>query len=345
MSDDADPIAVEAAVPAAKCQSLQAARLPLQFCRSHITDHRSRVQSRRRTNAFTLAELLVSVFVLGVLVFLLTQLLNSATIITILGNKRMDADSQARMVFDRMAVDFSQMVKRSDVDYYLKNPTANPPAPQTNQNDQIAFYSNVPGYYPATGAQSPLSLVGYRVNSDPTNPAYNKLERLGKGLVWNGVSTTDTPAVFLPLTISATWPYATSPQLSDPTSRPGYEIIGPQVFRFEYDFLSNKGAFPGSANGIFNNGLNSWKDVMAIAVCIAVIDPRSKVLLTDADIATLNGNSGSITSSFLRDYSHDQSRPGRLPLLWQNTVNNIKTMPRQAISGVRIYERFFYLIQ
>ena len=339
MADQASPTPVEAAPKAsgaAKFSAVQATRLPLQ----------------NRCRAFTLVELMVSVGVLVLLVFLLTQLLNSATIITILGNKRMDADSQARMVFDRMAVDFAHMVKRSDVDYYVKNSAAVPPVPQTNQNDQIAFYSKVPGYYPATGAQSPLSLVGYRVNSDPNSPAYNKLERLGKGLVWNGVSTpdNDTPSVFLPLTISATWPYATNPQLSDPTSRPGYEIIGPQVFRFEYDFLSNKGAFPGSANGIFNNGLNSWKDVMAIVVCIAVIDPRSKVLLTDADIATLNGNSGSITSSFLRDYSHDQSRPGRLPLLWQNTLNGIKTLPsglspRQSIPGVRIYERFFYLIQ
>src|SRR6266567_1812076 len=118
MADQASPTPVEAApkaFAAARFSAVQATRLPLQFCRS-------RVQSRRRTNAFTLAELLVSVFVLGVLVFLLTQLLNSATIVTILGNKRMDADSQARMVFDRMAVDFSQMVKQSVVDYYVKNP-------------------------------------------------------------------------------------------------------------------------------------------------------------------------------------------------------------------------------
>ena len=28
------------------------------------------------------------------------------------------------------------------------------------------------------------------------------MERMGKGLVWNGVSATDTPVVFMPLTIS-----------------------------------------------------------------------------------------------------------------------------------------------
>ena len=82
-------------------------------------------------------------------------------------------------------------------------------------NDRIAFYSAVPGYYPATGSQSPVSLVAYRVNSASGTTAFNKLERLGKGLVWNGVSSTDTPVVFMPLTIAATWAYATSSTASD----------------------------------------------------------------------------------------------------------------------------------
>src|SRR5437762_1367706 len=94
---------------------------------------------------FTLAELLVSMGVLVLLVFLATQLLNSAATITILGHKQMDADSQARQLLDRMAVDFAQMVKRTDVDYYLKSSqpsTGTPPdcttcAPQTDANDQL----------------------------------------------------------------------------------------------------------------------------------------------------------------------------------------------------------------
>ena len=100
-------------------------------------------------------------------------------------------------------------------------------------NDQIAFYSAVPGYYPPTGLQSPVSLVAYRINSASGTAAFHKMERLGKGLVWNGVSLTDTPVVFMPLTISATWPAATSSSASDPD----YEVIGPQVFRFEYCYL------------------------------------------------------------------------------------------------------------
>src|SRR5262249_54217725 len=151
-------------------------------------------------------------------------------------NKRMDADSEARQVLDRMAIDFEQMVKRTDVDYYVK--LANQ---QRQQNDQIAFYSAVPGYYPSTGAQSPVSLVAYRVNSNSASASYNKMERLGKALVWNGVSTTDTPVVFLPFTISTTWPYATN-QNPDPSSPSAYEVIGPDVLRFEYYYLLTNGA-------------------------------------------------------------------------------------------------------
>src|SRR5438552_18413537 len=214
MCDNANPTSVEAAVPAAILGQTQALRLPLQW---------------PGTAGFTLAELLVSIGVLVVLVLLFTQLINGAATVAILGHKRMDADSEARQVLDRMAIDFAQMVKRTDVDSYVKLATQ-----QQQQNDQLAFYSVVPGYYPSSGAPSPVSLVAYRINSNPASSSYNKLERLGKGLVWNGVSTTDTPVVFLPFTISNTWPYATNPQLPDPSSPSAYEVVGPDVFRFEY---------------------------------------------------------------------------------------------------------------
>jgi hypothetical protein len=69
----------------------------------------------KRTAAFTLTELVVTVGVLVLLVFLATQLINSAATVTTAGHKQMDADSQTRQVLDRMAIDFVQMVKRSDV--------------------------------------------------------------------------------------------------------------------------------------------------------------------------------------------------------------------------------------
>ncbi len=276
-------------------------------------------QSRRYKAAFTLAELLVSVGVLVLLVLLATQLLNSAATITTLGHKQMDADSQARQLLDRMAIDFAQMVKRSDVDYYFKGA---PPTNTQTGNDQIAFFTMMPGYYPSgptTLQKSPFSLVAYRIN------AQNKLERMAKGLVWNG-EPTGTPLVFLPLTIAGNWPTATN---ASPDT--DYEEIGPQIFRFEYSYLLADGTrsiAPGNISGL-----------AAILVDIAVIDSKSKVLLTDAQIATFTTPGA---ANFLSDCTAGMV-PGQLRAQWQDTLNGITSLPRPAIAGIRLYERYFYL--
>jgi hypothetical protein len=269
-----------------------------------------------------LAELLVTVAVLVLLVLLFTQLLNSAATITTLGHKQMDADAQARQLLDRMAIDFAQMVKRKDVDLLAKGTLApNSVGGPMTGNDQIAFYTAVPGYYPSTGSQSPVSLVAYRVN------AQNKLERMGVGLVWNGVSTTDAPVVFLPLTIAATWPTATNLTAS-PTPESRAEVIGPQVFRFEYCYLLR-------TNGSLSiTPPSDISGIAAIIADIAVIDDKSKVLLTNTQISSLAGQ--------LVDYSANMA-PGQLRNNWQNVLNANTTLPRPALSGIRLSERFFYL--
>src|SRR5262249_44717347 len=97
----------------------------------------------KRTDGFTLAELLITLGVLVVLMLLFTQLFNNAATVTTLGHKQMDADSQARELLDRMALDFAQLVKRSDVDFFGKGTTApNSVGGAMAGNDQIAFYSS-----------------------------------------------------------------------------------------------------------------------------------------------------------------------------------------------------------
>src|ERR1041385_8580119 len=91
-------------------------------------------KQRERVSAFTLAELLVSVGVLVLLTLLATQLLNNAATIMTLGHRQMDADSQARELFDRMAIDFAQMIRRSDVDYYLKASTTDRKSTRLNSS-------------------------------------------------------------------------------------------------------------------------------------------------------------------------------------------------------------------
>ena len=203
-------------------------------------------------------------------------------------------------------------------------------------NDRIAFYSGVPGYFPPSGSQSPVSLVAYRINSDSTSSSYNKLERMGKGLVWNGVgcgATPCTPVVFMPLTIGpsaavplGTWPAATSSSLADPDGN--YEIIGPQVFRFEYCYLLR-------ADGSLSiTPPTDISGIAAIVADIAVIDSKSKVLVNDTQVTSLAGQLGDYTSGMA---------PGQLRNNWQNALNANTTLPRPALSGVRLYERFFYL--
>src|SRR5437667_528558 len=243
--DHAKRPSVEAAVPAAIPSCSQAARLPLQAAQF------------RREGAFTLAELLVSAFVLLIIIFMVAQLMTSATAITRTGHKQIDTDTQARVVFDRMALDFAQMVKRTDVDYYVKQRTGysghgNGHGWGRGHNgdlgsDQIAFFTQMPGYYPGgytPGQQSPISLVAFRVNeSSSSNPAYGRLERMAKGLVWNAVDTNTNqntakyPIVFLPQTmalIGRPWaPAINNDNNANNSIDADYEIIGPGVFRFE----------------------------------------------------------------------------------------------------------------
>ncbi len=243
---------------------------------------------RRSHAAFTLAELLVSTSVLVLLVFLATQLIKGAVTVAILGQKRMDADSEARQVFDRMTIDFAQMVKRTDVSYYMKTgntPTGNP----ETGNDQIAFFSGVPGYYSQAGYNSNASLVAYRVNADFNSASYNHLERMGKGLALNGAYAASIPLLFLDgtpnTTIQRVWPAATSSSGtdSDCNNTGCYERAGPEVFRFEYYYLLSGTANQLSAGPWTSTDTFKVKDVAAIVVAIAVIEPKSRVLLRDPD--------------------------------------------------------------
>jgi type II secretory pathway component PulJ len=328
-------------------------------------DRSSKVNSRAAVRGFTLAEILVSIVALTLLLVLVARLLNSASIITTLGGKRMDSDNQARSVLDRMAEDFSQIVKRTDVDYFLKNSTNNPQTGSTvSKNDQIAFYTQAGGYY-ATALQSHFSLVGYRLNSDPnvTTASLNKLERLGKALAWNGDVSGNIPMVFLPIPLASPLPSPLPSPMPSPYPAPAwpqagnmaadpagnYEVIGPQVLRFEYYYQLQSGDLNDSPWDDINpnpphSTINGLQDVGAIVVLIATIDPKSRVLVTDNQLTNLAGQ--------MPDYVQATTKQ-KTPLLplqvqWQAAVNAAPTtsgilIPAAAAAGIRIYQRYFYL--
>jgi prepilin-type N-terminal cleavage/methylation domain-containing protein len=316
-----------------------------------------------RYRAFTLAELLVSIAVLALLLLLVSQLVNNAVTITRTGHKHFDADGQARAVFETMARDFGQMLIRPDIDYYFKGGSTKYPGHsgghskgggqqgQTDLNDYICFFSQVPGY--STGSPSPLSLVGYRLNGLATSQSYNKLERLAKGLLWNGISNlnvnspnTLSPIFFLPVRITDIKAWSTMGTNTADTQG-DYETIGPQIFRFEYYYLLKSGDLTDSpwdadAGHTTINGLN---DLEAIAVSIAVIDPASRSLLSDANLLDLQ----LYMEDFKTQKGNGPVKIGQVETQWNSVVTDpigfpkTANMPRAALQGIRIYNRYFDL--
>ena len=75
-----------------------------------------------------------------------------------------------------------------------------------------------------------------------------------------------------------------------------------------------------------------------------MIDPRSKGLLTDQQIATFTTDT--LGTNFLTDWSQDLNKPGKLLEKWQNRlviISRTQSLRRQAVAGIRLYERYFYL--
>src|SRR5439155_19469229 len=118
-------------------------------------------------------------------------------------------------------------------------------------------------------------------------------------------------------------PAAVSSSLADPDG--SYGVIGPDVFRCEYSYLVRTGGspflgyYPCSTPSCLVNG---WGQVVAIVVDIALIDPKSKVLLTDANIATIIGNT-TLANNSLSDFRTDDTQPGKTLNRWQNYLNNL----------------------
>ena len=187
-------------------------------------------------------------------------------------------------------------------------------------NDQFAFYSAVPGYHASSGAPGPISLIAYRINT-------NTLERMAKGLLWNGASSTDAPVVFLPLTISGTWASATNSAADS-----DYELIGPYVFRFEYYYVLKNGAVSAIPWDVASDHVNGLQDVSAISICLAALDSKSRLLTSDTDLTAL--------ALAMNDFSPSMN-PGELLTQWQSALYSATGIPRPVLSAVRLYERTF----
>jgi type II secretory pathway pseudopilin PulG len=227
---------------------------------------------RRTDSAFTLVELLVSSIVLVILVLTVVGMVNAVSQGTSANRRHLEADADARRVFDRMGNDFARMLKRPDADSIFASLPDSGPDSTTGTNDKMFFYSEAPAYFdtsdanatPDPSSEGTAGLVGYRVSSDKF-----QLERLGKGLTWDGPSASPSPggAVFLTYppatiptqyptptpatpfpetTLAGHWPASigTAPTYDDGTDT-DYHVLSSFVFRLEYCFaLKNSLTIP-----------------------------------------------------------------------------------------------------
>lgn len=241
----------------------------------------------KKSAAFTLVEMLVSVAVLLVIMAFVSQMMNSTTASTAMSGKHLDADTQARLVFDRMAADFAGMPHRTDVDFiFSKQPDPVSGLGSSGSNDIMFFYSEAPAYSGATNPAtiSTVALTGYSCNSAGGNapglPAYSLL-RFSMGLTWDGASSPGG-MVFLTSTTSGatlvtgnnvilTYPIPASTFAGNPSwsgdigSPPTYavtsstnyqeytDVLSNDVLRFEYCFEVKDLTNPNSPGSAYSN--------------------------------------------------------------------------------------------
>jgi len=321
-----------------------------------------RIRPHPGAKGFTLVEMLVSVAVLALMMVLVAQLVNGASAAIGRSGKHMDSDTEARLLFNRMAVDLSRMVKRTDVDYSsfkmalsgtlgaAYGSTAIPANLQPG-NDMMAFYADTDGYFsgatqPTTGSlKASISLAAYMVAND-LYTGLPGLQRLGKGQGWDpGPGGAWGDVAFLPLTLLGQWPLLFN-------GDPDYKTVGSQVFRFEYTYLLKPTSTHSGRLTITpwdptvtpaHTSINGFKDVAAIVVAIAVLDTTSRAIVTTSGYATL-------ASAFpdALDSSTDPTYLGDIAPAWNAVINSTNFassagIPKAAAAGVRVYERYFYL--
>ena len=273
---------------------------------------------------FTLVELLVAMAVLSLLVVMLAQVVVLTSHVISINARKLDAASQARLVFDRLAIDFGAMPTRPDLGMVFT---------KTAGNDSFQFYSEVDGY---SGARQ-IAAVGYRIQQSTSGRLY-QLERGAVGTDWGPAVTSNPFVQFLPST-----------QASATNSDPNYDVLASGVFRLEFGFLLTTGQFyspPNSASpcvvycnnltgAAFYNGSPINSHVAAVVVALGVLDANNLKIISSSQLGQLATALPDNTSGDdpVIDWSQAMAKPTFAPA----------GVPSPVIQNVRLYERTFYV--
>lgn len=206
----------------------------------------------------------VSVFVLLALV--VAQLLQNTVTVAGTSKARVGADAEARKFLDRFGQDISRMIKRNDVDFFVNRQAG---VRDGTYNDQIFFYSEVPGIVQKdTGDTENLpqvSLVGYRVEGVSTSGKKGlQLQRYGVLRKWNATDEyTAIPFLTYKRNGNPDWQpirettLEANEEVTSPNSTSSdFRAISESIFRVEIFFLLRDGTF--SVDPVLNEAPPDW---------------------------------------------------------------------------------------
>ncbi|SDT94850.1 prepilin-type N-terminal cleavage/methylation domain-containing protein [Verrucomicrobium sp. GAS474] len=253
----------------------------------------------RSAVGFSLLELLVSVTVLSILVMILAQVITLTGQAIGINTKKLDGAGQARIFFNRLAADLAARPQRADLGMTWTKAAG---------NDAIRFYSAVGGY---SGARN-VSLIGYRIQEAAPGRLF-QLERGATGADWLAGGS---HPLFLTQALA-------SPNAED------YEVLSQGVLRLEFSYLLNTAS---PATRVSLAAASDYSDVGAVIVAIAVLDAKSRLLLSPAQLGAL--------SRALSD-----SVAGEEPIAtWSAQIlraDFAPGVPKQAIQGLHLYQHLF----
>lgn len=260
------------------------------------SDQRKRTREDR-SQAFTLIELLVSMAILALLTVLIAQIAGVTSNAINTSSKKLSGMAQARFALDRLGADLLARVNRSDVDQNFQK--------LAGGNDQLSFFSEVE----SVGGDRQVSTLSYRIQETATDRKF----QLERGVVGTSYDS-GAELSFLPATIPA-------PADAD------YDVLADGVLRLEFCYLKKEGTLSISAQ-------HDLSDVSAVIVAVAVLDPKSRKILKDADLKDI--------ADALPD-----AEDGKTPReVWEEAMKGSSFaagVPPQGRQALRLYERYYYL--
>lgn len=320
---------------------------------------------RPRKRAFTLVEMVAAVAVLTLLLALILSIVDSASKVADTAFRGGDSSEEATQILDRISADVAGMLIRPDVDQYYLNQAG---------NDEMFFYSQTPGYFGSTTgstAESPVSLIGYRI-STTANPALPpKLERLVQGMTWDGQASA-LPFLTFPAattanptsppsanagTIPVEWSSAVTDADANPDTTTSYwHTVGPQVFRFEIVYQLRNGSLtltaptpsapPAQSTSSTQPAppvAGSINDTTGIIVAIALLDTKSRQIVSQK---SWQGMINALKDPTSQDLGTNP--PTLMNTTWNSALQapgfaQSVGIPQTAASQIVVYQRFYPL--